>query len=171
MEAIELEAVGSEQWDAVIDGEETPWGAAGTDLSWAPKTRHVGVLDTGGRPLALAGTMVARVRVEGGEPFDVVGIGGVIVTRSRRGEGLSTPLLEAVMSLARALGPERAMLFCGDALTGLYAGHGFRLIDASVTADQPDGPITVPMRAMWAPLDVDVADWPPGEVAVLGEPF
>jgi predicted GNAT family N-acyltransferase len=170
VEAIELDAVGSEQWDAVIDGEPTPWGAAGADLSWARKTRHVGVLGEDGRPLALAGVVIARIRAGEHDPFDVVGIGGVIVTRSHRGEGLSTPLLEGVMRLAHRLGPERAMLFCRDALTGLYAGHGFRSIDAPVSADQAEGRITVPMRAMWAPL-APGAGWPPGDVSVLGEPF
>ena len=170
MEAVELHDVGSAQWDAVLDGEQHAWGGDAEDLAWARKTHHVGVLDDDGRPLALAGALVAQVAVAGGDPFPVVGIGGVIVTRSRRGQGLGRDVVTAVMTMARGMGPERAMLFCRQRLMALYARFGFLAIEADVTAEQPSGRITVPMRAMWAPL-VPGADWPAGEVAVLGEPF
>lgn len=170
MEAIELEGAVHEHAQAVIDGEPAPWGTAGAALSWAEKTRHVGILAADGRPLALAGVVIARVAVGSHAPFEVVGVGGVIVTRSRRGEGLATPLLEGVMGLAARLGPAHAMLFCRDELSGLYARHGFRPIGSPVTAEQPGGLITVPMGAMWAPLAPD-AQWPTGDVAVIGEPF
>jgi predicted GNAT family N-acyltransferase len=170
MDAIELQHVGSAEWDAVLDGEQQAWGADGEDFSWADKQRHVGVLDDDGRPLALAGALVADVAVGAGEAFPVVGIGGVIVTRTMRGNGLVTLLLEALMRLAGELGPDRAMLFCADRLTGLYARFGFTVIDARVSAEQPAGRIAMPMRAMWAPL-TDDASWPAGDVEVLGEPF
>jgi predicted GNAT family N-acyltransferase len=170
MEAIELQHVGSAEWDAVLDGEQQAWGPDGEDFSWADKQRHVGVLDDEGRPLALAGVLVADVAVGDGEAFPAVGIGGVIVTRAMRGNGLATLLLEAAMRLAGELGPDRAMLFCGDPLTRFYARFGFALIDARVSAEQPAGPVVMPMRAMWAPL-TDGASWPAGDVEVLGEPF
>lgn len=170
MQAVELHNVGSAEWEALIDGEREPWGGDGEGLTWARKTRHVGVLDADGRPLALAGVLVAGVRAGGGEPFEVAGIGSVIVTRSRRGEGLATVVIEAILRLAREIGPARAMLFCRPPLVSLYARFDFREIPGEVTAEQPGGRVVVPMRGMWAPL-ADGAAWPEGAVEVLGEPF
>ena len=168
MRAVELQNVGSAEWHALVAGEQGVWGP-GEALSWADKHRHVGVLDDDGRPLALAGALVAAVSI-GGEPAQVVGIGSVIVTRRMRGRGLARLTIEAILELAAGLGPSRAMLFCDEHLVSLYERFGFREIEAAVTADQPDGRVTMPMRAMWAPL-VPGTDWPRGEVAVLGLPF
>ena len=170
MEAVELEQVGEAEWTDLLAGEQQAFGSIGDQLSWAPKTRHVAVLDDRGKPIALAGAMIARVASSGGEPFPVVGIGSVIVTRAMRGRGLSTVVLEAILVLARRLGPDRAMLFCRDSLRSLYARFGFRLIEGRVRADQPGGRIVVPMPAMWAPLSAR-ASWPAGDLEVLGEPF
>jgi hypothetical protein len=62
------------------------------------------------------------------------------------------------------------MLFCREALVAMYERFGFRLIEAPVTAAQPGGRVEMPLRAMWRPLREGAA-WPPGPVAVLGEPF
>ncbi len=67
-------------------------------------------------------------------------------------------------------GPIYAMLFCGEQLTPMYARFGFSEIEGTVSADQPSGAITMPMRSMWAPL-APGASWPAGDVQVLGEPF
>jgi len=168
--AVELQDVGAAAWDAVVDGEEQPWGPDGASFTWAPKTRHVGVLDDDGRPLALAGVAPARIRAGGGEPFEVAGIGGVIVTRTRRGQGLARLVIEAILQIAGELGPSRAMLFCREPLMPLYARFGFREIAGEVSAEQPGGRTVVPMRAMWKPLAEGVP-WPEGTVEVLGEPF
>ncbi|MCW3034123.1 MAG: hypothetical protein JWM60_2468 [Solirubrobacterales bacterium] len=170
MQAVELDGVGSAEWEAVLAGEQQAFGGVGEELSWARKTRHVAVLGDDGVPLALAGAMIGRVAVAEGQPFPVVGIGGVIVTRAMRGRGMARLVLEAILDVARELGPERAMLFCRERLTTLYARFGFHLIESPVTAEQPSGRLIVPMRAMWAPL-ADGAGWPAGEVEVLGEPF
>jgi GNAT superfamily N-acetyltransferase len=168
--AVELEHVGAAQWDAVLAGEQHVWGVEGEQLSWAEKTRHVAVLGDAGAPLALAGAVVAEVTAGGREPFEVVGIGSVIVTRAMRGRGLARLLVEAILDIARELGPERAMLFCREDLVGLYARLGFTTIDAPVTAEQPGGRVVMTMRAMWAPLATGVS-WPAGDVEVLGLPF
>ncbi len=170
MHAVELENVGTPDWDALIDGEHEPWGGDGEGLVWVRKTRHVGVLDDDGRPLALAGVVPASVSAGGGEPFEVAGIGSVIVTRSRRGEGLARLVIEAIMRLAAELGPQRAMLFCREPLVPLYERFGFHDIAGEVTAGQPTGRVVVPMRGMWAPLAEGIT-WPDGAVEVLGEPF
>jgi len=165
---VELEQVGPEVWSAVLAGEENVWGP-GEDLAWVPKQRHVGVLDDDNVPLALAGAVIVRVAV-GGEQFPVAGVGSVIVTRSMRGRGLARLVIEEILRVCAELGPDRAMLFCREELTGLYGRFGFREIEASVSAEQPGGRITMPMRAMWAPL-IEGAGWPAGAVAVQGEPF
>jgi predicted GNAT family N-acyltransferase len=170
VEVVELDTVGSAEWTALLAGEQQAFGGVGEELSWMRKTRHVAVLDESGQPLALAGAVLAQVAVAGGDPFSVVGIGGVIVTRAMRGHGLARMVLEAILAVARGLGPERAALFCRERLTTLYARFGFQLIDSPVTAEQPGGRILMPMAAMWAPLIADSA-WPAGAVEVLGEPF
>lgn len=169
MEAIELSGVGSVEWDAVLAGEQNVWGP-GEELAWTQKTRHVGVIGEDGRPLAMAGAVLARVAVGEGEPFPVVGIGGVIVTRSMRGRGFARLVVEGILRLAAGLGPDLTMLFCGEQLTPMYARFGFSEIEGTVSADQPSGAITMPMRSMWAPL-APGASWPAGDVQVLGEPF
>ena len=170
MHAQELKSLPPDAWEEVQAGEHQPWGGLGEELRWADKQRHIGIHDEDGRLLALAGLTVVQVQA-GAEPaFPVVGLGGVIVTRSRRGEGLTRPLLEETMRLAGEVGPERAMLFCDTGLRGLYGRHGFAEIAAAVIADQPDGPVQMPLLAMWAPLAVGVG-WPPGDVRVLGLPF
>ena len=92
-----------------------------------------------GRPLALAGAVLAEVAVGGGEPFPVVGIGGVIVTRAMRGRGLARVVVAAILRLGGELGPDHAMLFCAPQLTPMYAGFGFSEIAAPVRAEQPTG--------------------------------
>ncbi len=170
MKPTRLSEVTSEQWDALIDDEPSPWGDDKAErLEWVRKQRYVAILGEAGMPIALAGALVAEVSA-GEERFPVVGIGSVIVTRARRGEGLARIVIDEILQVARELGPPRAMLFCLNELTGLYARFGFRELPGDVTADQPGGRIVVPMRAMWAPL-APGATWPAGEVAVLGGPF
>jgi GNAT superfamily N-acetyltransferase len=168
--AVELDHVGAAEWDAVLAGEQHAWGVEGEQLSWAEKRRHVAVLDDAGVPLALAGVLVAEVTAGDGEPFEVAGIGSVIVTRTMRGRGLARLVVEAILDIARELGPQHAMLFCREDLVGLYARLGFTIIDAPVTAEQPGGRVVMTMRAMWAPLAAGVS-WPAGDVEVLGLPF
>jgi hypothetical protein len=81
VETVELDHVGPAKWKALLDGEQQAWGPLGETLSWAGKQRHVAVLGEDGEPLALAGAVTARLAVGDGEPFDVVGIGSVIVIR------------------------------------------------------------------------------------------
>jgi len=176
VEAVELERVSHADWLEVVAGEQDPWGAEGAAFRWRDKQRHVGIRGDDGRLQALAGTVVAAVRVggeapdRGGERFEVVGIGGVIVTREQRGRGLARILIERTLELAAAQGPERAMLFCLPELMGLYARFSFSPVQAEAWADQPGGRVRLPMRAMWRALRPG-AGWPPGRVDVEGEPF
>jgi len=162
-------ALTADDWADLVDGEDEPFGAVGAGLAWRPKERHITFRD-GGRLVAAAGALVARVRVGSDACFHVVGIGSVIVTRSYRGRGLMPQLMDRLLRVARTLGPDRAMLFCRPELMRLYGRFGFCEIGAPVWVDQPDGRVEMPLSAMWRPL-VDGAQWPCGRVEVDGLPF
>jgi predicted N-acetyltransferase YhbS len=151
---------------SIVAGEEDPFGLADEPIKWRDKTHHT-VQYEGERPIGHVGLLVAPVQV-GEETFDVVGVGGVIITRSHRGQGLLRPLLEA--ALARDLGPERALLWCSTANAAIYTRFGFMMLEAPVTVEQPDGPYAVPIPTMWKPLG-DGVTWPAGDVRVPGLPF
>jgi predicted N-acetyltransferase YhbS len=153
-------------WAAIVAGEHDPFGMAGETIEWRHKTHHT-VRYEGERPIGHVGLLVAPVQA-GEETFDVVGVGGVIVAQSHRGQGVLRPLLEA--ALARDLGPERALLWCSADKASIYARLGFEHVEAPVTVDQPAGPYVMPMPAMWKPLR-DGVTWPDGDVRVPGLPF
>jgi GNAT superfamily N-acetyltransferase len=151
-------------------GEEHPFGTEGIELCWRPKERHVMLRDEVDRLLASTGLLVVEVSVDDGEPFEVVGVGGVFVTRSHRRQGLARVVVEAALERAARMGPPAAMLFCRDAVVGLYRKLGFELVERPVRVLQPTGSAVMPVNTMWRPL-VDGATWPPGAVHVHGEPF
>jgi predicted N-acetyltransferase YhbS len=170
MEILETGPLSAAHRDEIEAGERDPFGAGRIGrLEWRPKDRHVLVRD-GGRLVASAGIVVADVRVAGGPPFAVAGLGGVIVTAARRGEGLARVVVDAALERAAALGPDLALLFCLDDRAGLYERLGFAAVAGPVTVEQPSGPTEMPLRSMWRPLRPG-AGWPPGPVAVLGQPF
>ena len=78
-------------YGSIVAGEEDPFGLAGVPIKWRDKTHHT-VQYEGDRPIGHVGLLVAPVHV-GDEVFDVVGVGGVIITRAHRGRGLLRPLL------------------------------------------------------------------------------
>ena len=167
----EMEVMTSSDWDELVAGEHQPFGGVGEELTWRSKDRYVGVRDDEGRLLAAAGVVRADVRVAGGDPFPVMGIGGVIVTQAARGRGLGRTVIEGVIDLAQRTDVERAMLFCLPRNTTLYEKFGFVELPGPARARQARGVIVVPMRVMWAPLQPGV-QWPgTGELEVLGEPF
>lgn len=169
---MELDGITSQQWSELLAGEHEPWGP-GEGLAWADKQRHVGVLASDGGLVAVAAAMTSEVEVAGAsrrDRFAVVGIGGVFVTSRERGRGLVAKLFEPLLAIAEDMGPGRAMLFCRPQLTAMYRKAGFAEIAAPVWAEQPDGRIEMPLRAMWRGLRRET-DWPAGRVDVLGLPF
>lgn len=166
---VELEQVSDEDWRQVIAGEPRPWGGVGEALHWRAKSCNLGLRDDTGKLVALAGLVLAEVRVAG-TSLQVVGVGGVIVTHAARRRGLARVLIERALQIAGEFDAERAMLFCLPANVGLYAKFGFQPIEAPVLARQPSGIIKMPMCAMWKPL-TNAADWPEGSVELPGEPF
>jgi predicted GNAT family N-acyltransferase len=171
MELVELGPLSARDWEVLLDGEEDPFPPFGPDLEWLEKDRHVGLRGDDGRLIAVGGASVVELAVEGAGSFEVVGVGNVVVTHSRRGEGLMPRVFDALLEMAAGMGPDRAMLFCRPGLESLYAKWGFQSIDAPVWADQPDGRVELPQTAMWRPLRDGAGNWPPGRVDVRGLPF
>jgi predicted GNAT family N-acyltransferase len=170
MDVVELDRLTPQQSSDLAAGEREPWGGVAEALSWREKDRHVGIHGPGGQLLAAAGSVLVEVEVDGAGDFSVLGIGGVFVTPSARGEGLVAPLLEALLAVPADGSVARAMLFCREPLSAMYAKFGFAEIAAVVTAEQPAGAIEMPLCAMWRPLS-DGVSWPPGRVEVRGLPF
>jgi predicted N-acetyltransferase YhbS len=170
MQVVELDAVAEPYWDELVAGETEPFGAVGEQLVWRDKTRNIGVRGDDGRLLAAGGAVLAEVQVGAAAPFEVVGLGGLIVTQTARGRGLARLLAQRLLELAGEFGTARAMLFCAPTLMPFYITFGFSPIEAPVWADQPNGRLEVPIPAMWKALEGD-ADWPAGTVELRGEPF
>ena len=171
MDVVELDSLTDDQRAAMGEGEEDPFGneGDGPGLEWREKDLYLALRDADDRLVARAGLLIADGTVAG-RPVTVVGLGDVLVAPSRRRRGLAVEVTKAALERARGLGPELIMLFCDESNVGLYRRAGFRLIHAPVRADQPDGPVEMPMRAMWASLREDAA-WPGGDVVLGGRPF
>jgi predicted N-acetyltransferase YhbS len=170
MRLIELDRLSESYWEDLIAGEQEPFGGIGEDLVWRDKTRNIGVHEDDGRLVAAAGVVLAEVKIEREPSFEVAGLGGLIVTRSARGRGLARMLCQSLIELAGELEVRRAMLFCLPKLMPFYREFGFVAIEAPVWADQPDGRIEMPLKAMWKTLDGE-ARWPSGRVELQGKPF
>jgi predicted GNAT family N-acyltransferase len=170
MRLVELDRLSEPYWDELIAGEHEPFGGIGEGLVWRDKTRNIGIRADDGRLVAAGGAVLAEVRVEREPPFQVVGLGGLIVTRGARRQGLARLLSQRLLELTSEFEAQRAMLFCRPNLMALYGKFGFLPIDAPVWADQPGGRIEMPLPAMWRALSSD-ASWPPGRVELVGEPF
>jgi GNAT superfamily N-acetyltransferase len=170
VEVVEIGALSEGDWEEVLDGEEQPFGVLDTHLQWLEKDRNLLLRAPEGRLLGVAGATVVEVDVEGHGAFEVVGMGGLVVTRSARGHGLMSRLLDPLLDLARSMGPNRAMLFCRPELVAIYARSAFIEIDAPVWVDQPGGRVGMPMPAMSLALHTH-DPWPPGRVDVHGLPF
>ena len=170
MEPIEFGLL-TDELRAELEGDERdPWDAARVPpMDWRPKEQHVGLRDERGRLVANAGLLVAEVEVAG-ERVPVVGIGGVIVNLSHRGEGLSLLVVEAALAKAATLGPDLALLFCHEDRMGLYRRFGFDEVRSQVLVEGPAGQREMPMHTMWRALRAGTT-WPPGPVVVHSPPF
>jgi len=170
MEIVESGPLSDAQRIELEAGEQDPFGTLGIELTWRPKDRHVMLRDEDGRLLASTGLVTAEVSAGDGEPFAVVGLGGVIVVAGHRGRGLARTVVEAALERATQMPPAVAVLFCRDDLTGVYASLGFALVPRPVRVLQPSGTAVIPQQTMWRPL-LDAARWPAGPVSVHSLPF
>jgi len=146
MELVELDELAEEDWSALIAGEKEPWGAEGAGLQWREKERFVALREDEGRIVAVAGAVLAEVSIAEEAAFQLVGLGGLIVTYAMRGRGLMAQLVDPLLALAGRMGPERAMIFCRPELVRLYERLGFLEILSPVWAEQPGGRVEEPQR-------------------------
>jgi predicted N-acetyltransferase YhbS len=121
MRLVELDRLSEPYWEDLIAGESEPFGGVGESLVWRDKTRNIGVREDDGRLVAAAGAVLADVKVEQEPPFQVVGLGGLIVTRSARRRGLAHLLSARLLEIASEFEVQRAMLFCLAQLMPRYA--------------------------------------------------
>lgn len=170
MEVVDYGPLTDEQRAALEGGEAHPFGTEGIELHWRPKDRHAVLQDGEGRPRASAGLVLVEVRVDGAEPFEVVGLGGVIVAPGYRGQGLARTVVETALDRAAEMGPAFALLFCRDAVAGLYGKLGFERLEAPVRALQPTGTVVMSQHTMCRALREGAA-WPAGPVLVRSQPF
>jgi GNAT superfamily N-acetyltransferase len=152
----------------LIDGERDPSGIEGAGLTFAPKEHFVLAFD-GARPVASAGWLAREVRA-GDQDVAAACLGGVLVSRSRRGRGLSRVVSMAAMSHAAQAGRTHGVLLCRPAVQPLWAHLGWTEISAQVTYTDPAGERrTWPLVAMTRPLSG--GPWPVGPVDLGGLPF
>ncbi|WP_338120052.1 GNAT family N-acetyltransferase [Streptomyces sporangiiformans] len=154
--------------DEITGGAVDPSRVAATGLTWLDKDVHFGIKLLG-RLVAHAGLVQVPLSV-GAVRLQVAGLGGVIVAPGLRGQGLARLVATAAMEHAHGLGIERGLLFCWPDLIPLYERLGWQVLPDDVLVQQPDGPVRMPLRAMWTPL-VDGAEWPAGQARLLSLPM
>jgi len=166
MELVELAGDHTdEERSQLIDGEHDVYEIGHLVLPpGRPRERRFALREDG-RLIASAGILIADVEVNA-TTFPIVGIGGVLVTHTRRGQGLFRRVIEPAIATAERLGPDFALLFCIRKNARLYAKLGFHTIEAPVTSTG----IEIPLDTMWRPLRPH-AQWPAGPVTLLGPMF
>lgn len=171
MKLVELDRLTDAARAELYDGEVEPFGEDEPPLQWQPKSLYLALQGPDGRLVATAGLLVAELEGADRAIAPVVGIGGVIVTRRRRGEGLAKTVIDAALERAAALGPDKALLFCRPDRAGLYEKHGFAEVPGGpITVEQPGGAVAMPDVAMWRPLRAG-AQLPPAPLRLRGLPF
>ncbi len=169
MEFVEFETLALADWVRLVRHDAAPFGQTTAGIEVRKMDRYVGARGDDGRLLAVIGAAIARVTVEGHDPFGIVGIGGLLVKKEARARGLGGELMSRLRNITTEMGPDRAMLFCEPHLLPMYTRRGYTQLTDAVWVDQPAGPVVMPARAMWRPIRP--ADWPPGVVHVHGLPF
>ncbi len=136
----------------------------------AQRTATSGIRDDAGRLVASAGFVLADVEVEGRERVGVLGIGGVIVTAARRGQGLARRVVEEALDEGARLGPEYALLFCHEDRSGLYRKLGFSVLESPLAVLRGRAaPRCLPRTladVAAPPLRRGSRAWPPGAAAL-----
>lgn len=169
MEVIELSDFGPDRYDQIVDGEVDPYGTDHLGMEWKEKSGHVALVEEG-RAIAHAGWVLTDLRAATGDQFQIVGLGGVMVHRDRRGNGLGHQLVAAAMERMGKLGLSVGMLFCRTQRVPFYESLGWHPLTVQVTADQPSGPVVMPLVTCWTPLS-DGAAVPDADLRIEGLPF
>jgi GNAT superfamily N-acetyltransferase len=151
VDVVDLPEFGADDLAEIVDGESDPWETQHLAIEWRVKTVHVGLMDRG-RLIGHAGWVPAEARGRNGEVVSVAGLGGVIIHRDHRGNGAGVELVSGAMRSMAGGGAPLGLLFCRPERLAFYQRLGWIPLDGVVTADQPSGPIAVPMPACWTPL-------------------
>ena len=158
---VDLPFFGPDEYQQIVDGEPDPFGTDHLAVEWGPKIDHVGLMDAG-RLIGHAGWVPADVRVATGETMGVLGLGGVLLHRRHRGNGVGRVLVSGAMERMQLQGGTLAMLFCRPERLRFYGDLGWHPIEGVVTVGQPGRPIVMPLRTCWRPLT-------PGETVPRGD--
>ncbi len=143
-------------FDQIVDGEADPFETEGDEMVWATKTGHV-ALEEDGRLIAHAGWVLADVLPESGPPVPAVGLGGVLVHRAYRRQGVGTRVVDEAVGRMSELGRPVALLFCRTDRRPFYERLGWRPVSSEVVVFQPKGPEIMPLETCWLPLSADAA--------------
>jgi len=169
MDLIDLPEFGPDDYQQIVDGEFDPFGTDHLCITWRDKSGHVGMMEEG-RLIAHAGWVPVQVRESTGQILNALGFGGVMVHRDHRGRGVGQTLVSGAMDKMRQLDVSIAMLFCRTVRLAFYERLGWLLVGGTVTADQPDGLLVMPLETCWTPLVVGAGP-PQGDLHVEGLPF
>jgi len=169
MDLIDLPEFGPDRRQLIVDGESDPYGTDHLGIIWRDKTGHVGIVEEG-RLIAHAGWVSVQVREATGQILNALGFGGVMVHRDYRGRGVGQTLVSGAMEQMRQLNESIAMLFCRTVRLPFYERLGWRSVGGTVTADQPDGLLVMPLETCWTPLTAGAGP-PRADLHVEGLPF
>jgi GNAT superfamily N-acetyltransferase len=152
----------------LADGDEDPSRTHGYNLSWRPTETHIFV-SVDGRKMCHVGLVRQTVEISG-VSFDVAGAGGVLVRSGERGHGYGRAAMEAAEEFAsREMKVGFMLLFCREAVRPWYDALGWRKVLGATWAEQPNGPIVLPLDSMWKSLNG--ARWPDGDVYLRSQPW
>lgn len=169
--SIEIEVSASYPLEVKRDlagGEEDPSRTHGYKLSWRPTETHVFVSENGTK-MCHVGLVRQTVQISGAS-LEVGGVGGVLVRSGERGHGYGHAAMEAAEAFAAREWHVRFMLlFCREALRSWYDALGWRKVLGATWAEQPTGPIVLPLESMWKSLSN--APWPAGDVHLRSKPW
>ena len=154
--------------EALFGWGENIFGIEDAGYRWRPKLYHF-ITEEGGRPLSHVGVLKTTVRA-GGREVTVGGVGAVVTVPEAQGRHLvHDAMRQAAAFICHELGAEFGMLFCLPRLAPFYARQGWRLVEAEVEIEQPDGDIPWPYHIMVLPCGE--RPWPEGRVEVGGLPW
>ena len=169
MEFVEFETLALADWVRLVRRDANPFGAAIAGIQVRKMDRFVGARDVDGRMVAVIGAAIAQVTVNDHAPFEVVGVGSLLVRKDVRANGVARELMAHLRKITAEMGPDRAMLFCEPHLLPVYSRRDYTQLTDAVWVDQPAGPMIMPLHAMWRPIRP--TNWPAGTIRIHGLPF
>jgi aminoglycoside 2'-N-acetyltransferase I len=162
------ERLTEEERRALFEWGENIFGAEDLQYRWRPKDLHF-LLEEDGRVVSHVGLLRHAVTA-GGRSVEVAGVGGVVTVAGAQGRGYAQRgMRHAAEFFCQEWGVEFGLLFCRDALVVFYERLGWRLVEAPVHIEQPDGPVESSLNVMVLPCDG--RPWPEGEVRLQSFPW